>query len=102
MKETIICSFVGLVLFLVGLVIGRITKKTKITVEKCESKNKVADIVEMLGRVVPVNDDIYESLGILVSDIDDILSTTTETENEKQKKDAIQTLKFIEDKIKKM
>lgn len=56
-------------------------------------KENIDKIVESLSKLDPKVDDLYEDLGILVSDFAEVVNAKTPEEFTKQKKDCAATLK---------
>lgn len=74
-------------------------KSKDVKAKKEESlESKLNTIVEKLSNVNKSNGDVFDVLGVLVSDIEDILKATSTAQIKEQKKDCRNTLKVL-DKI---
>jgi hypothetical protein len=77
----------------------KVKSTTAVKAKKEESMDtKINKIVEKLSEVNKVNGDVFDVLGILVSDIQDILKSKSKEQIKTQKKDCRKTIKAL-DKI---
>lgn len=79
---------------------SKVQEKEQELVEENIKMSKDA-IVEALSQIYPENTDLYEDLGILVSDIADCEKAENKEEFEKQKKDFVETIRAFADNVEK-